>query len=931
MGIISLRRLCRTANIVAVLAAVGGVYAASADAQDATGRVGGQVIDASTGRPLALAGVSFIEADQSLVTDANGRYRSPPLVAGTHTVRVDLLGYAPVRQSVTVSGASTAILDFAIAPEAIELQGITVEVTSTAATGTVDALLATQRTAAVVSDGISAEQISRSPSSDAGDAITRMAGVSVVDGRFVVVRGLAERYSNTLLNGAELASPEPTRRIVPMDVFPASLLESVVTTKTATPDRPGDFAGGSVDIKTKEFPEERVFEVETSQGFDNVTTFRQVPLLGLSGADYLGFDGQNRFPSAPVSEDQSFAKGLRSEWSPRVGRAMPNLGLGLTIGDQVGEFERALGYVVSIDYGKSSRYEPARFFAFIDDIVRGAFLLEGQSQESTTTVDWGGVANLALRMGPSHTLTFKNLVTREAEERFLTRLGFDPEIQAGTEYGDQVRTFQSRYLTRTMLQSQLGGRHYFSGLQESTLEWSGSFSYAGRDEPENRSINQIINTDLGRWEVNGTEANPYWFRYLDEVTYSGRFDWLTPFGLRRGGDLQVKVGGAARVRRREFDSRLFTLTPPATVPDGLDVLALPPDLLVTPENLGRNIRWGQQALGGLPYDASDDVYAAYAMVDVSPIERLRLVGGVRAEQWRLFVEVPNILDAARDNLDWLWSVNATFRLTEAQNLRLSAFRSLSRPDPREVSITKYSEVTNECSVVGNPQLQRALIDNADVRWEWFPSPGELISLSGFWKRFRDPFIQVVTVSSLSCLLYPENAEFAENYGIEVDLRRSLGFIVEALTPLSVSVNVTYTDGTVTPKASNGIGDAELPLIDQSRWLGNASLTWQSLQGGFEASLLGQYVGERVRRYGDRTYDQATNTFYRTPDSSELARLTIDARIAKDVGDFSVSLSARNLTAEPFESVQATLEAGRLPTSYETGVRSFSLTLGYRIW
>jgi hypothetical protein len=248
-----------------------------------------------------------------------------------------------------------------------------------------------------------------------------------------------------------------------------------------------------------------------------------------------------------------------------------------------------------------------------------------------------------------------------------------------------------------------------------------------------------------------------------------------------------------------------------------------------------------------------------------------------------------------------------------------------------VSITKYSEVTNECAVVGNPQLQRARIDNADVRWEWFPNPGELLSLSGFWKRFEDPFIQVVAVSSLSCLLFPENAASAVNYGLEADVRKGLGFLHAGLSPLSASLNLTYIDGAVTPKPSNGIGDAELPLIDQSRWLGNASLTWQSAGGGFEASVLGQYVGERVRRYGDRTYDQSTGTFYRTPDSWELARLTIDARLAKTVGSFSVSLSGRNLTAEPFESVQETVEVGRLPTSFESGVRSFSLSVGYRIW
>ncbi len=908
----------------------------AASAQDASGRLTGQVIDASTARPLPLARVVISDAAGAeelaqVTTDATGRYRTRDLPAGTYTLRVELLGYALTEQTVTVVPGQATVADVAMGSQALQIEGITIDVESVNESGTVDALLAAQRSAPVVSDGISAEQISRSPSSDAGDAIARVTGVSVVDGKFVVVRGLSERYSNTLLNGAELASPEPTKRIVPMDVFPASLLESVVTTKAATPDRPGDFAGGSVEVRTKEFPENRVFELKISQGFDDLTTFERVPMLGLSGVDYLAFDGQDRFPVGEVAEDQAFAKALRSDWSPRVGRALPNLGLGFTVGDQVGPFERAFGYVVSFDYGKSRSYDPNRFFAFIDDQVRGDVLLEGLSQQSTSTVDWGGVANMALRLGASHSLSLKNLVTREAEERFLTRVGFDPEIQAGTQYGDQIRTFQHRYLTRTLLQSQLGGRHFFDGIKRSTLEWSGSFTYAGRDEPESRTVNQIINTDLGRWEVNGTEANPYWFRFLDEASYSGKLDWSTPLTLRNQGDLQVKVGGSARIRRRDFDAQLFTLTPPAVVPDGRDVLALDPNLLITPENIGRNLIGGRQADGGLPYEASDDVYAGYAMVDVSPIDPLRLVGGIRAEQWRLFVEVPNVLDASRNNLDWLWSANATYRLTRDQNLRLSAFRTVSRPDPREVSITKYSEVTNECAVVGNPQLQRARIANGDLRWEWFPNAGELLSVSGFSKRFQDPFIQVVSVSSLSCLLYPDNAESATNYGVEMEARKGLGFLTEALEPLSVAANVTFTGGSMTPRERNGIGVEELALSDQSEWLGNGSVTWLSTGGGFEASFLGQYVGDRVRRYGARTYDQATESFFRTPDAVELARLTFDARVAVKMGDLSLSFSARNLTGEPIEVVQQTVEAGALPTSFETGVRSFSLSLGYRIW
>ncbi len=894
------------------------------------GRIAGRIVDAESGAPLAAADWVVAETGTRGLSDPSGLYRTPPLPPGSYTLQVGRLGYAQVvHEAVVVQPGAITMLNVALPIQAMELEGITVEATRTQNTSTSAGLLAMQKGAAAVSDGVSAEQIGRSPDSNAGDALTRVTGVSIVDGKYAVVRGLGERYSNTLLNGVELPSPEPTKRVVPLDVFPASLLESVVTAKAATPDLPGDFAGGSVQINTKEFPEEKVLEIKMSIGHNSLATGKRFAFLPRTGWDYLGFDGSHRTPKTNPAATEAFAESLRNVWTPAPRMAPPNSGFGIHYGNQFGEFDRALGLVLSFDYNSGYTHQPDRYFLFTTDPVLGVPVLEARSTVSSTSVSWGLVAGASVRLGALNTLSFRNLLTKEAEEFLQFRIGNDPEVAS---YLPENHTYQVRYTQRTISQTQLGGRHILAflpgALGESTVDWKATVALATRDEPENRSLSYLREDTPGSvFSIGQASDNYFWFRYMDEWSQAGQLSWTLPLSLRRQSDLTLKAGGMWRRKDRVFDAFALGLRGKNPAPEP-DIKRLPPEELFTPENLGRNLELDNTGIGQLAYKADDRVTAAFLMVDMTPVRKLRITGGARLEEWDLKMST-EYKDTTRVEPDILFSGHLTYSLSDAMNLRLAAYQTVARPDPREVTASQYRPVTGECSITGSPDLERTQILNYDVRWEIFPAPGEMISLSGFFKYFRNPIFELVAYKSFSCEVYPANAESATNYGGEVEIRKSLGVLGPAFEQFFVTGNFTWVEGGVTGGGvSSLVGEGtSLPLQDQSRFLVNTSIMWDLPNRGFSTSLYYNYFADRVRRYGT-AYGREGVTI-KTPDVRELGRHTLDLKASMTLwGGLGVSLSARNVLDSKVEMGQPTLERGLILTGREPIGRSLSMSLSY---
>lgn len=928
----------RVLRILALLLAAFEAFPLALPAQGVgappRGYLVGRVIERESGRPLEGVNVVTIDGTARTVTDLDGRFRLA-VPAGLHAVRVFRLGSTPAQvDSLLVEPGRSTTANFALAAAPVTLQAVAVTAGPLRASSE-DALLAQQKSAARVSDGISAEAIRRAPGADAGDAIVRVTGVSVVDNKFAVVRGLAERYSNTLLNGVELPSPEPLKKIVPLDLFPTSLLESIVVSKTATPDRPADFAGGSVEVTTKEFPDDRVAEFSMSFGYNAQSTLRRVAHLGSRGVDWFGFDDGRRRqmpsgplpapgPASPVTE--RFAERLRNAWTPEPRTVEPDLGAALNLGGRLGGDAAPFGYALSLTYSRQVDATPNRLAQLVFDKETGIPDQGYTSQEATTTVDIGAIANFAMRLGSTQKIGWKNLFTRNAEEMLARTSGYE------TYNGNAERLIhQARFISRSLAQTQLSGEHLIAPLLESRLEWRATYAVSSRDEPENRSLIYFRTPTQEAFTLSPSNPSPIWFRFLDDAVRSVQLDWSVPLERVLPPGAQFKAGTLYRERNRAFDAYFFRLWANAA-PEYAPVLTLPPEEVFSGEVLGSALGLRREGESALPYESDDDVRAFYGMVDLPVTPWFRLVGGLRHEDWKLNLyqgtrEVTLGVPTRRRTSDDLLSANLTFSLSDRQNLRVAAYQTVARPDPRELAPDYYIAVTGDCANRGNPLLRSSRIMNGDLRWEFYPRAGELISVSAFHKDFADPIGELLTFpGSSNCTTEYFNLETAQVTGTELELRRALEFLPGVLGRLAIGINLTLVDSRSVYRADSTV-TRTFRLQGQSDRLANLNVIYSDPEGGRELSLLLNNFSDRIVRYG--IANVTPDGVVAVPNVMEQGRTTLDAKYRVRIGVTSVSLSVQNLLDAEVIYYQDS-DVGRTRTGYRRPGTSLSLGLGYAI-
>ena len=850
------------------------------------GRIGGQVVDRETGRPISSVQLSVVGQAVAVQSDLDGRFRTPPLAPGVYSVRATLIGFRPAQHdSVVVEADRSTEVSFALSAVALEIAGITVEAAAVPVPKSTDAgLLAAQQAAAAVRDGISAQGIARTPDANAGEAVRRMTGVTLFGGKFLVVRGLGERYSNALLNGAEMPNPVVEKKIPPLDLFPAGLISSVVANKTATPDIPGDFAGGSVDLVTKDFPESRLLQLSISQSMNDRTTFQDVPVRRRSTSDLIGIDNGGRqspdipFGSLSIAQERPILQGFRDNlWNPPPRQVLPGLGLTATYGNQWQGAASALGAILSLTYNNNINYTPQR----LSDIY---FF----GNQATANVAWGGIANISYRIGGGHKFGLKNLYSRSADETTLN--------SQGVVSSSFKQSYGLRYVERYLWQTQLTGEHRLLG---STVAWTGTLGRARINDPDNHSAQYVTAVEPGAGtDVSGKRL----VRILSDQTRSAQLDWSIPISLRRPSDALFKLGGYYRRKHRDYGAHdVLILRSDSASFSGLDgnIETLPPEQVFAPENLGTYFSYIASPNNNDPFFADDNVGAAYGMVDIPVLSRLRVVTGVRAEQWDLRLKpggdnpdgdwMKSGRVIAKSNLDPLWSANVTYAFTDKMNLRLAAFRTVARPDSREISPGQYTPVAGfgACTEQGDSTLQRSRITNGDIRWELYPNPGEILAVSVFYKHFELPVIelrQFGTSTNATCLT--SNAETAEVRGGELEIRKVL------FGRLGVGMNLTAVSSSIQFFPSQGLQARR--FIGQSPFVANGYIAYEPEGGRLQVSLLYNYFGERITDYANKVFPG--QPVAANPNRVERGRHTLDAKLQLKFGrQLKWTLSFKNLT------------------------------------
>ncbi len=802
-----------------------------------TGRLVGRVLDASRGTTLTGAIIDIEGTALRTSSGLDGRYVLSSLPAGTITIRVRMMGYGPkLISGIVVPTGGTTEMDIALDVQAVQLEELTV-VSEMAERGTVSRALDEQRMSSNIVSAITAEQISRSPDGDAAAAAQRVSGVTVQEGRFVFIRGLGERYTTTSLNGARIPSPEPERKMVPLDLFPAGLLQSVTTSKTFTPDLEGDFSGGRVDIRTREYPTQREFSASFSMGYNSAATGSVLPMSPRAGGEWLAAATgprlipdvvQNTTRPQPGDQTNTMVNAMRNAWSVDHRTGRPNTSFGLSLGGSDGVLGRDVGYLVSTTYSLS------------DEANAGSIREnpEGDRYEGSVgrqSVLLGGLFNLSTMLGNHTRISVNNSYNRTADNEARFETGFYEN------HGTNIQIERMRYVERSVRHHQFLAQHQIS--RRHRVEWSLSSSAVSRQEPDRSEYVTWLDPATPTWYNQEGAFRAY--GGLTEDAFEASLDYQLDLG--RGQSHLVKLGGLVRSTKRDaFDAGYAIRTRDWTPTDSRWQLS--------PEEIfdGRFSQNGEQLFelgifnAGGNYRADDRVAAGYAMLEVSLLSNLRFLGGARVEKSELEVVYQDVLGnegiANPSYTDVLPAAALVLDVGQSHKLRLSASQTLARPEYREIAPICYRAGLGEEQRCGNPDLVRTLIRNYDLRWEFYPGSGEVMSIAIFAKQFRDPIEPRYQGRSGTNSLWFQNAENAVNYGIELEAMRNLGFLSHALEPLSLFTNATIMHSSV----HTGIeGDPDRRMTGQAPYVVNAGLTWASRNRTTSATLLYNVVGERI--------------------------------------------------------------------------------------
>ncbi|WIG94357.1 TonB-dependent receptor [Myxococcus sp. SDU36] len=885
----------------------------------------GRVTDEASGEGLIEATVKVVTgAQKQVLTDLDGFYRVA-LPPGKYDLRVFYDVYQGRRiTGVVVSKGKATKLDIALGADEGAVQEVVVE--ARADRRAEGALLQERKKAAAMSDAISAQEIARTPDSSASDAVKRVVSATVVDGRYVLLRGLGGRYSTTLLNGALLPSPEPDEPSVPLDIFPTSLLANLNVVKSYTPDLPGTFGGGTLLIETNSYPSEFELRPRITLGGDSVTTFRERNSQAQGGfGEAMGFPSASRqLPGAIPRDTQLGASGESLEvltqqyrsfpniWEARRTTALPNMGLGVSVGDTLRFGNSRLGYLASANYGHRDGVQEGTFARASRDETDTLYAFESANNtQGFETASLSGLGSVGFQIDRDNELTWFGLYTRGTDTR--THTAASTNI-IRTERAESTRL---QFVSRQLFFNQLRGFHRLGLLGDAELDWQANVSRVDRDEPDTRDTLYSNNFNVpGTVPTfpNQPNSGERFFAELGETSTGGSLNVTVPFSA-----VKLKAGGLAQVSFRDFGARRFRYLLGNTPVDR----SLPPEQLFAPENMGTSINVRDSTRADDAYDAYLGILSGYVSADIQPLEALRLVGGVRLETSNQVLTLKDPFTGASgvenraDYANLLPALNAIYALTPTVNLRGGYSYTLARPTFRELAPFIYFDFVRRRNVSGNPELEQTRIHNVDARVEWFAGENEVLAASAFYKRFENPIERVINNPEAQDLSY-RNAAGADTYGLELEARTSLARVTDALRDVRVGANLTLIRSEVDLGDASVVGaqtNRRRPLQGQSPYVVNFNVGYQRPASGTELTVLYNVYGPRISEVGVQ----------RLPDVYERPFHRVDISVAQQLGSAQLKLTAANL----FNSSVTLRQDSVVVQSYKPGV-AFSASLGWSL-
>jgi hypothetical protein len=848
------------------------------------GILAGRVWDEETGEELVGANILLVGTTRGGTTDISGTFSLRGIPVGSYDLRVTFVGYATkIVRGIQVTGAEPVSLNITLKAEQFEAEEVTV--TAERLLSTESAILANRQKAMSIGDGLSAEQIKKAPDATSGDALKRVTGLTIVDNKFVYVRGVTDRYNGTMLNGVSVTSTDTDvdRKSFAFDMIPANLLENTVVVKTATPDLPGDFSGGMVQINTLDFPSRRVIRLGLSSSYNSITSAQNFSASQGGARDWTGMDdGGRSFPGEALTSTQ-LAQRLPNTWGARQQRAPWNSAFNLAMGDhfQLGDDEA--GAVAALSY--SNAYSNQEFSEAPTYVYGGQPVFKFAGNSYTRNVLWTGLLDLNYKLSGNHKFSMRNSYNQSAQDNVA--------LSTGTNIAGSLSRRQSiSWDQRSLYLLQLGGEHVLPTLNDLEMSWRLFSSSSRAEEPDRKQIEYTEGSDndyaLGE--------NYRTWSHLDERTRGASIDMS--FGLP---GTKIKAGATVDMKNRAFGIRAFSALP-GRDPRYFTLVLLPADQIFAAENFGAGkFQFLEASTFSGAYDGDQRLNGYYAMADIAfniagtPV---RINGGARLENFEEHVTSPLAIDDPTLNTtrlqatDLLPSVNIKVTPVEGLNVRLAHYQSVNRPEFRELANVLYLDFKTDQNTIGNPDLQRAYVHNNDIRVEYFPGAGEVLAVSYFHKRISNAIEERLLAAPDRYVKTWFNSPGATNAGWEFEARLSLAHLSSLLDNIILTANYTtvasdveYTD-LRTDQQGNAVRTTATRMMQgQAPWTFNIGFFYAHPSLGTNLSVMLNKQGRRLNAVGDvRDYDVY-----------EEARDMVDMSISQPLfGFLEAKFSAKNV-------------------------------------
>lgn len=926
----------------------------------AIGSIEGTIFDKKTRETLVGAQVVLEGTSIGAVTNFDGHFLIDNIKPGTYNIKISYISYNPiVFEGVVVAANKRLQLNAEMEEATISLGDITV--TATRRKGSDVSIISAIKSSLISSSGISNQQIQRSQDRDASEVVKRVPGVTIVDDRFVIVRGLGQRYNSVWLNNASAPSSESDSRAFSFDIVPSSMIENMMIFKTPAPELPGDFSGGFIKLSTKDVPESNAYSFSIGTSMTPGTTFSDFSKYQGGKTDWLGIDDGTRklpaiFPKdlreVGANDQALLGRMLNKNWVTNSTTAMPDLRFSFTMAHRFKIKKIVIGEVTAVNYSNTKNFdeiENNNYGVYRFDIDKPGYDFSFNDKVYKNTAKLGVMHNWSAFLGKGSKIEFRNL---------FNQIGYTKTTQRrGTEFysNTKIESYEYGFMSRNTYMGQLSGTHSLNE-NKTKIDWITGYSRAVRDEPDLKRIKLTMNenkndANYGRYYMvfpsNPLTANAgRVYMNLGENVYSAAANLEHTFSVLNIKPT-LKAGVYGEKKDRDFSARKLGYVASDRSQYDTKIGYLPFDQMFADGNINTTtgIKLAEETGKSDSYSGSNNQLAGYLALQIPFSKKLSVYAGVRGEKNKQeiysFDRFLQPITVTNDTLNILPSVNAVYLFNDENLVRVAFGKSLNRPEFREIAPFPFYDFENNAVYSGNPKLKNASITNGEIRFEHYPSKNEILSIGLFYKKFQNP-IEVKYLQTGSGLEYTyQNADQAVNYGVEAEIRKSLGS-----TGFLEKLNVVLNGALIKSEISftNKVTEKTRPMAGQSPYILNAGIFYSDEdKSRLMVNLLYNVIGKRIQIVG--TPQQ--HAWEDVPDVYEMPRHLVDFVVSKKIGKFAeLKLSIKDLLNQSIvykQNIDTTVDMSyynggtstskyfnrdQVLRSFKPG-SSFSLELGFR--